>query len=82
MYLLVPMEPRNKTSTTVSQGSINYPRKLSEKSSQHFFLRGQRSKVKVSKCDLFPQPDRMKPYNIPYESSFFMLQGGAIYFMK
>ena len=79
MYLLVPMEPRNKTSTTVSQCSINYPHKLSEKSSQHFF---ERSKVKVSECDLSPQPDRMKPYNIPYESSFFMLQGGAIYFMK
>ena len=76
MYLLVPMKPHNKTST---KGSINYPHKLSEKSSQHVF---ERSEVKVSECSLSPQPYRMKTYNTPYQSPLFMLQGGAIYFTK
>ena len=45
-YLLIPMKPHNKTCTVVSEGSREYPHKLSN---QHF-LRDQRLKFK--ECDL------------------------------
>ena len=47
MYLLIPMKPQNKICTAVSEGSREYPHKLSGKNNQHF-LRGQRSKPKES----------------------------------
>ena len=44
MYLLIPMKPQNKICTAVSEGSREYPHKLSGKKKSVLF---ERSKVKA-----------------------------------
>ena len=60
MYLLIPMKPQNSICTAVSEGSREYPHKLSGKKKSAPF-EGQRSKLK--ECGLsVPLSDEVIKY--------------------